>query len=123
MPTAVRRRRLPCWRLATRRWHLTSYRAAWRAWRGVATASSSAVMRKTFQAHIYAGLLFRRRQRLDRHLGTGERHLPAVGFAAHRDGRKGALEGPGPAHGDAPHLCQHEGAVLEPGAVAVLLRR
>src|SRR5690348_917250 len=73
------------------------------------------------QAQINARLLAGRRQGLGGHLHTGETDIPAVRFFGEGDGLDRAFHRPGPAYGDAPDLGQDQIAVIQPGAVVVLL--
>src|SRR5215472_3106407 len=52
---------------------------------------------------------------------TSNRPIPPIGFLGEGDRLDGALDRPGPAHGKAPDLGEHQSAVLQPGAVALLL--
>src|SRR5216683_3207165 len=77
--------------------------------------------RERFQAEVNARLLASEGQRLDGHVRTRERDVPAVRFPADRDGLGCALNGTGPMDTDAPNLRQGEEAIIQPGAIAVLL--
>src|SRR5260370_4018683 len=61
------------------------------------------------------------RQGLARYIRTGEADGPAIGRARDRDRLGRALAGTGPVDADAPDFREHQGTVVQPGAVAIFL--
>src|SRR5258707_12701808 len=76
---------------------------------------------EALQAEINPRLLTSRRQVRTRHLGAGDRNVPAVRLPANRDRLGRPLDRTGPVHGQAPDLGQGQEAVIKPGAVAIFL--
>src|SRR5262245_4455438 len=76
---------------------------------------------KYLQSHVDAGLASGEWQGLGGDLGTGAADVPAIRLARDGDRLDGALHRATPPHGDASDLRQHQTAVIQPGAVAVLL--
>src|SRR5260221_14112739 len=62
-----------------------------------------------------------KRNGLAGHLGIGERHVPAVRLPHDRNRLGRACDGPGPMDADASNPRQDERAVVQSGAVAILL--
>ncbi len=73
------------------------------------------------QPHLNAGLASGERQRLGGHVGTREADVPPSRLFGERDGLDAALNRAGPAHRDPSNLGEDEGAVIQPGAVAIFL--
>src|SRR5262249_60116347 len=58
------------------------------------------------------------REWLDGPIRTGKAHRPAVGFSRERDRRARAVDGPGPAHGEASARRPDQQAVVQLSSVA-----
>src|SRR5262249_52630836 len=71
--------------------------------------------------HVDARLAAAERPRPGRHFGAREADVPAVRLLRDRNSLDVALNRAGPAHRDAPDLRQDQEAVVQGGAVAILL--
>ncbi len=79
--------------------------------------------KKDFQPHINPRLPFGGWQWLNSNLSPGNDDIPTIRLIGDGDSLGGAFNGAAPTHTDAPNLGEDEKALVECGAIAVLLSR
>src|SRR5262249_3290074 len=72
------------------------------------------------QPQVYARFLACLWQGVRRHLGTGDRHVPAICLLRDGDGLGGALNRAGPLHADTSKLGEHQYPMVHRDSIAIL---